>query len=325
MRHEMVVKSKIIATGGYLPDRIITNEELSQNLETSHEWIYARTGICKRHIASQDQHVSDLAFKAVQEALSKTTIDPLDIDLIIVATSTPDRLFPSVATKIQACLKNKKAIAFDLQAACSGFLYALSVADQFIQTGKATTALVIGAEILSRVVDWQDRSTAVLFGDGAGAVLLHPRSGLPQEGCIGIDLYADGEYQDLLFVDNYISGDVPAGYIRMKGKDVMRVAVKNVTSAIKTLLEKHALSVKEIDWMIPHQANIRIMESVAQKINFPLDKIFKTVDQHANTSAASIPLALNTALNHGKISKGDLVLFFAMGAGFTWGAGLVRL
>jgi 3-oxoacyl-[acyl-carrier-protein] synthase III len=318
------MNSRIMGVGGYLPEKIVTNDDLSKTIDTSHEWIFSRTGIAERHIAAANQYASDLGYMAALDALKKASISPDEIDMIVVATSSPDRIFPSTAVKIQTMLGAKNCPSFDVQAACSGFIYALSLADQFIKSGQGKTALVIGAEVLSRITDWGDRSNCILFGDGAGAVVLKADND-SNKGIIGTELFSDGSHYDLLYLSKHVTGSEPAGFITMQGQGVMRVAVKCITKAVEAVFEKHNIDVNDIDWMVPHQANIRIMDAVAKKIKFPEEKIYKTIQYHANTSAASVPLALNAGIEDGSIKENDLLLFFAMGGGFTWGASVTRL
>ena len=323
-----VIRSVIIGVGASLPDKVVTNKELSKRLDTSDEWITERTGIKQRHIAADDEYTSTFAIAAARQALVRSGIDPSDIDLIILATSTPDQTFPATAVTVQAELGIKRgAAAFDLQAVCSGFIYALSCADAMLRAGPFRHALVIGAETFSRILDWEDRTTCVLFGDGAGAVVLEaqPQHGtLEDRGILSTHIRADGRYRDKLYVDGGASTTKTIGHLRMNGREVFRHAVAKISGIIEETLVDAGLAPDEIDWFVPHQANSRILEGTAKKAGVPLDRVVMTVDQHGNTSAASIPLALNVAFEDGRIKEGNLVLLEAMGGGFTWGAALVR-
>jgi len=328
----MTGKSEIIGCGSYLPERVVSNDELAETVDTSDEWIVARTGIRQRHIAADDEYTSDLALKAATRAIADAGIDVDDIDLVIVATSTPDKTFPATATKVQHKLNMKNGAAFDVQAVCSGFVYGMSVADSFIQSGKAKTVLLIGAETFSRILDWQDRSTCVLFGDGAGAVVIKAgpetngqTNGRNRErGILSTHIHSDGATNDLLYVDGGPSSTGTVGHLRMNGPEVFRHAVTNLAAIVHEALDYNGLKASDIDWLVPHQANKRILDSTARKLGMSPDKIVVTVDRHANTSAASIPLALDMALKDGRIQRGDLILMEAMGGGLTWGAALVR-
>ncbi len=324
----MIRRSLIVGCGAYLPERIVTNEELVTRVDTSDEWIRERTGITQRHIAADDQKTSDLAVMAGRDALSRAGISAEQLDLLIVATATPDNTFPSTATKVQAQLGMTGGAAFDIQAVCSGFIFALATADNFIRSGTVKTALVIGAETFSRILDWNDRNTCVLFGDGAGAVVLKaadmPNS-TAELGVLSTHLHSDGRYHDLLYVDGGPSSGQTVGHLRMEGKEVFRHAVVNLAKVVDEALTANNLTPKDIQWLVPHQANRRILEGTARKLNFPLDQVVVTVDRHANTSAASVPLALAEAVHDGRIKQGDLVLLEAMGGGFTWGSALVRM
>jgi 3-oxoacyl-[acyl-carrier-protein] synthase-3 len=317
--------SRIVGTGKYLPERILTNADLEKMVETTDEWIRSRTGIEHRHIAADDEATSDLAAKAGLAALENAGLVPNDIDLIIVGTTTPDLIFPNVACLVQEKLKIKSCPAFSLEAACSGFLYSLVVADQFIRLGAARRALVIGAETMSRIIDWTDRETCVLFGDGAGAVILEAAD---TAGIIYSTLGADGRYRDLLYASSGIStrhrekGDVAA--LRMKGNEVFKVAVKTLENLVDDVIEKNGLEKGQIDWLIPHQANIRIISATAKRLALPMERVILTVREHGNTSAASVPMALDTAIRDGRVKRGDLLLLEAFGGGFTWGASLIR-
>jgi len=312
----------VIGTGSYLPERVVTNAELAERVDTSDEWIVARTGIRERHIAAEGEKTSDLATAAARRALEAAGIAASEIGLLVLATATPDLTFPATATQVQANLGINDCIAFDVQAVCSGFLYALSVADSMIRTGAADTALVIGAETFSRILDWEDRTTCVLFGDGAGAVVLRAETG--KRGVLATRLHADGRHRDLLYVDGGPSSTGTVGKVRMKGREVFRHAVTNLSQVLEETMAAAGLEVADIDWIVPHQANMRILEGTAKKLGLDPAKIVVTVDVHANTSAASVPLALDQAVRDGRIKPGDLVLLEAMGGGFTWGAAAVR-
>ncbi|MCB1949989.1 MAG: ketoacyl-ACP synthase III [Burkholderiales bacterium] len=315
--------SRITGTGSYLPEKILTNHDLEKMVETSDEWIRTRTGITQRHIADKNQKASDLALFASQEAMKAANISSKDIDLIIVATTTPDMIFPSTACILQNKLGADNCPAFDVQAVCSGFVYALATADQFVSSGKCRNALVVGSEIYSKILDWNDRGTCVLFGDGAGAVVL---SQSEQPGILSSHLHASGSYKDVLSVPGSIEGGVVQGnpYINMEGGTVFKFAVKVLEDVVLEAVKENKLTPSDIDWLIPHQANIRIIRSTAQKLGIPLDKVVVTVDKHGNTSAASIPLALDIAVKDGRICKDQLVLLEGVGGGFTWGAVLLR-
>lgn len=321
--------SRIIGTGSALPRQIVTNADLAERVDTSDEWIVARTGIRQRHIAAPDETTATLATAAARAALEDAGIDASGIDLIVLATATPDNTFPATATKVQHALGCNGGIAFDVAAVCSGFLYALSVADSLLKTGMAKRALVIGAETFSRILDWEDRTTCVLFGDGAGAVVLEASSaentGPDAPGILGTRLHADGAQHDLLYVDGGPSTTQTVGHVRMKGPEVFRHAVVNLAEVLREVIEDAGISVSDIDWVVPHQANARILDATARKLGISPDKVVVTVDRHANTSAASVPLALDTARKDGRIKAGDLVMLEAMGGGFTWGASLVRM
>lgn len=320
-------RSILRAVGGYLPDRIVTNNDLAQTLDTSDEWIRERTGICRRHIAAPGELTSDLAVAAALQALARTDLDPGRIDLIIVATSTPDHTFPATATAVQRKLGIGPGIAFDLQAVCAGFAYALATADNFVKAGQANAALVIGAETFSRLLDWTDRGTAVLFGDGAGAVVLtaeeQPGTALDQ-GILATMLAADGRHYAHLQVDGGPSSTGTIGHLRMNGREVFRHAVGELTGAARAVLDATGLGIDDVDWLIPHQANKRIIDAVGKKLGIAEEKVVVTVDEHANTSAASIPLALDHLYASGRLDRGDLLLCNAMGGGFAWGATLLR-
>lgn len=320
-------RSLVTGCGAYLPAQIVTNEELAQKIDTTDEWIRQRTGIRQRHIAAEGEMTSDLGSAAAKEAMAQAGISPSDVDLIICATSTPDETFPATATRIQERLGVTQGAAFDVQAVCSGFVYGLSVADNFLRVGQSKTALVIGAETFSRILDWEDRGTCVLFGDGAGAVVLQATEGVngsAARGVLSTHLYADGRHHDALYVDGGPSSTGKVGHLRMEGKEVFRHAVVRMAEAIDAALEANDLTPGDIDWLVPHQANIRIIESMGRRLNLPDDRVVVTVDRHANTSAASIPLALTEAVGDGRIQGGDLICMEAMGGGFTWGSALVR-
>jgi 3-oxoacyl-[acyl-carrier-protein] synthase-3 len=316
-------RSTIIGTGSALPPRRVTNQELVERVDTTHEWIVERTGIEARHIAGDGETTATLATEAAQKALAAAGVSPQQIGLIVLATATPDQTFPASATLVQTALGIDDCIAFDVAAVCTGFLYALSVADNMVKGGMADHALVIGSETFSRILDWEDRATCVLFGDGAGAVVLKAAEG-EDVGILATKLHADGRHNQLLYVDGGISTTGTVGKLRMKGKEVFRHAVVNLAAVLGETLEAAGHEVGEIDWVVPHQANKRILDATAKKLGLDPAKVIVTVDQHANTSAASVPLALDTAVRDGRIRKGDLVMLEAMGGGFTWGAALVR-
>jgi 3-oxoacyl-[acyl-carrier-protein] synthase-3 len=315
-------RSKITASGAYLPEKIITNHDLAKTIDTSDEWIFDRTGIKQRHIAAEGEFTSDLAYKAALDAIKNAGVDKEEIDLIIVATTTPDNIFPSTATKVQHKLGLTKGFAFDVQAVCSGFIYALTVADSLIKTGQAKKALVIGAETMSRIIDWQDRNTCVLFGDGAGAVILEKSD--DESGIIHSHLYSDGSYYDMLKTNGGPSLNGGHGTVEMSGKEVFKNAVTKMASSVEKALQDTDLSTSDIDLLIPHQANIRILDAVAKKLHLNEKKLVVTIARHANTSAASIPLALNEALLQGRVKKDDLLVFEALGAGLTWGTIILK-
>ena len=322
--------SVITGCGSYLPERIVSNEELAKKVDTTDAWIRERTGIRQRHIAADGQLTSDLAVEAAQMALDHAGISGHALDLIILATTTPDRTFPSTATTLQARLGMTGGAAFDVQAVCSGFLYALSTADNFIRSGQAKSALVVGAETFSRILDWEDRGTCVLFGDGAGAVVLRAEKTDPNEpkdqrrGILSTHLHSDGRYSDLLYVDGGPSSTQTVGHVRMTGKEVFRHAVVNLAHVVDEALEANGMTREDLDWLVPHQANKRILDGTAKKLKLDPSRVVITVDRHANTSAASVPLALSEAVHDGRIQSGQLVLLEAMGGGLTWGGGLVR-
>lgn len=320
-------RSRIVGTGAYLPARVMKNPEMAALVDTSDDWIVERTGIRQRHIAAEGEMTSDLATAAAKEALLAAGLQASDIDLVIVATATPDQTFPAAATRVQSKLGMTRGVAFDVAAVCSGFLYALTVADAMLRAGQGRTALVIGAETFSRLLDWEDRTTCVLFGDGAGAVVLRAEAGrgLPSDkGLLAARLHSDGRYNELLYVDGGPGSTGTTGKLRMKGKEVFRHAVTNLSEVMIETLEAAGLSPKDVAWVIPHQANLRILEGTAKKLGLDIGRVVVTVDRHANTSAASVPLALDTAVRDGRIKDGDLLLLEAMGGGFTWGAAAVR-
>ncbi|MEE8500155.1 MAG: beta-ketoacyl-ACP synthase III [Kiloniellales bacterium] len=323
----MVRRSQVLGCGSYLPARVLTNAQLAQSVDTSDEWIRQRTGIRERRVAAEGERTSDLGVKAAEEALEMARLQATDLDLIVCATSTPDETFPATATRIQERLGMTRGAAFDVQAVCTGFIYALAVADNFIRLGQAGNALVIGAETFSRILDWEDRTTCVLFGDGAGAVVLQGadgNSGAEDSGVLSTHLYSDGRHHDALYVDGGPSSTGTVGHLRMEGREVFRHAVVRMAEAVDAALEANGLTPGDIDWLIPHQANLRIIEAMARRLNLPEDRVVVTVDRHANTSAASIPLALCEAVGDQRIRSGDLILMEAMGGGFTWGSALVR-
>lgn len=322
-----MIRSVICGSGSALPAKVVTNAELAQRVDTTDEWIVERTGIRQRYIAGEGETTSSLATEAARAALEDAGIDAKSIDLIVLATATPDNTFPATATKVQDALGCNGGIAFDVAAVCSGFLYALTTADSLIRTGTAKRALVIGAETFSRILDWEDRTTCVLFGDGAGAVVLEASETDDSRGAglLGSRLHADGGQHDLLYVDGGPSTTQTVGHLRMKGREVFRHAVVNLAEVLGEVLEDSGISADEIDWVVPHQANKRILDATAKKLGIASEKVIVTVDQHANTSAASVPLAFDVARRDGRIKSGDLVMFEAMGGGFTWGACLARM
>jgi 3-oxoacyl-[acyl-carrier-protein] synthase-3 len=322
-----MLRSRIVGCGAYLPERIVTNDDLAQSLDTTDEWIRQRTGIAERRIVAAHERTSDMGLAAARKALAMADISADEVDLVLVGTTTPDRTFPATATAIQARLGMTRGAAFDVQAVCSGFIYALATADNFLRLGQARTALVIGAESFSRILDWQDRSTCVLFGDGAGAVVLRAFEGTGSGGDRGVlstHLYSDGRFRDILFVDGGPSTTGTVGKLRMEGREVYRHAVVKLAEAIDAALAANGLDAASIDWLVPHQANVRIIESMARRLDLPMERVVLTIDRHANTSAASIPLALAEAVEDGRIQPGHLVLLEAMGGGITWGSALVR-
>ena len=321
------IRSIVLGSGGYLPEKILSNEELARMVDTSDEWIRQRTGIHERRIAADGEFTSDLGVKAAQAALDDAGLTPADIDLIVLATATPDNTFPAAAVAIQRKLGMQHGVAFDIQAVCSGFLFALTSVDAMIRAGQAKRALVIGAETFSRILDWNDRKTCVLFGDGAGAVVVSAESQpgwRSDRGVLSAHLRSDGRFQDLLYVDGGPSGTGTVGHLRMEGREVFKHAVGVVSGVIDEAFAATGFTAADIDWFVPHQANIRIIDATARKLGIPIEKVIRTVDRHGNTSAASVPLALWEAQRDGRIKKGDLLLLEALGGGFTWGAVLLR-
>jgi len=322
-----VIRSVITGVGSYLPERVVTNDDLSKIVDTSDEWIVERSGIRQRHMVVDGELTSDLAIAAAKAALASANVDAQEIDLIIMATTTPDNTFPATATTVQAALGIHHGAAFDLQAVCSGFVFGLSTADNFLKAGQFKNALVIGAETFSRLLDFEDRTTCVLFGDGAGAVVLQAQEGqggIEDRGILTAHLHSDGRHKDKLYVDGGPSSTQTVGHVRMSGRDVFRHAVVNIADVIKEALTATNLTIDDIDWFVPHQANKRILDGTAKRIGLPPEKVVMTVGEHGNTSAASVPLALSVAVADGRIKRGDLVLLEAMGGGFTWGSALVR-
>ncbi len=322
-----MIRSQVMGIGAYLPQTVLTNAELAKRVDTSDEWIRERTGIRQRHVAGDGEKTSDLALAASRQALAMAGMDANELDLIVCATTTPDETFPATATTLQARLNMNHGAAFDVQAVCSGFVYGMAVADSLIKTGMAKTVLLVGAETMSRLMDWTDRTTCVLFGDGAGAVVLQAKEGRgdnTDRGVLNTKLFSDGRLHDLLYVDGGPSSTQTTGHLRMQGKEVFRHAVTNISAAIVASVEEAGLKISDIDWFVPHQANQRILDGTARKLGISPDKVVTTVAQHGNTSAASVPLALATAVADGRIRKGQLVLLEAMGGGFTWGASLLR-
>jgi len=320
-------RSVVIGSGGYLPEKILSNDDLAGSVNTSDEWIIARTGIRRRHIAADDEMTSDLGRMAALNAMADAGVEAADIDLIVLATTTPDSTFPATASRIQAQLGMTKGAAFDIQAVCSGFVYALGVADNFIKLGQAGKVLVIGAETYSRILDWTDRSTCVLFGDGAGAVVLsaEPVNGESGErGVLSTHLHTDGRFYDLLYVDGGVSSTQTTGHLRMQGPEVFRHAVVKLAGVVEEALAANNLTIDDIDWLVPHQANKRIIDGTAKKLGLPAERIILTVEDHANTSAASIPLALAQGSKDGRIKPGQIVLCEAIGGGLSWGAAIIR-
>ena len=321
-----MIRSVITGTGSALPANCVSNADLAERVDTSDEWIVERTGIRQRYIAGDGETTSTLAIDASRKALAAAGVDADEIGLIILATATPDHTFPATATQVQAALGCGGGVAFDVQAVCSGFLYALATADSLLRTGMAKKALVIGSETFSRILDWDDRTTCVLFGDGAGAIVLEAKDVAEDgPGILASRLHAEGAHKDMLYVDGGPSTTGTVGKLRMKGREVFRHAVVNLADVLRVVLEETGMNAADIDWVVPHQANARILDATARKLDLPSEKVVVTVDRHANTSAASVPLALDTAVQDGRIKQGDLVMFEAMGGGFTWGASLARM
>ena len=322
-----MIRSVVQGCGSYLPERIVTNDELAKTMDTSDEWIRQRTGIRQRHIAADGEFTSHLALKASERALVHAGVKASELDLIVLATATPDETFPATATRVQQGLGMTRGAAFDVQAVCAGFVYGMSVADSMIKTGLASTALVIGAETFSRILDWNDRGTCVLFGDGAGAVILKGEQGggtSADRGVLANALHSDGRQHDILYVDGGPSSTKTTGFLRMHGKEVFKHAVVNMAAVVGEVLAKAGLTPADIAWLVPHQANKRIIDGTGRKLGLSADRVVVTVDKHANTSAASIPLALDVAVSDGRIKKGDLLLLEGIGGGLAWGASLVR-
>ncbi|WP_116654372.1 beta-ketoacyl-ACP synthase III [Pelagibacterium sediminicola] len=321
------IQSVVRGVGGYLPERVISNDELSKTVDTSDEWIVQRTGIRQRHVAAEGEMTSDLALHASRMALEKAGLEPADIDLIIVGTTTPDHTFPATAALLQRKLGISHGVAFDVQAVCSGFVFAVATADSYLKSRMAKRALVVGAETFSRLLDWTDRTTCVLFGDGAGAMILEAQevaNDAPEKGVLVSSLRTDGSHWDKLYVDGGPSATQSVGYVRMEGREVFKHAVGMISDVVEDVLEKTGKATSDLDWFIPHQANKRIIDGAGRKLGIPEQKTIVTVDRHANTSAASVPLALWVAIEDGRIKPGDLVMIEAMGGGFTWGAALIR-
>jgi 3-oxoacyl-[acyl-carrier-protein] synthase-3 len=318
----VTIRSVIAGVGSALPKRRVTNDELAETVDTSDSWIVERTGIRSRYIAGEGETTATLARDAALSALEQAGLVPTDIGLIVLATATPDQTFPSSATKVQAMLGIDDCVAFDVHAVCTGFLYAVSVADSMLRGGSATKALVIGAETFSRILDWDDRATCVLFGDGAGALVLEAKES--EDGILATRLHADGRHNDLLFVDGGPSTTGTVGKLRMKGREVFRHAVINLAEVLSEVLAAAGLTPADVDWVVPHQANARILDATSRKLGLPREKVIVTVDKHANTSAASVPLAFDTAIRDGRIKRGDIVILEAMGGGFTWGAAALK-
>lgn len=323
----MALRAVVTGSGAHLPARVVTNHELARRVDTSHEWIVQRTGIHRRHVAGEGEKTSDLAAAAAQAAIDGAGLAADDIDMIVLATATPDQTFPSTATVVQAALGMSRGAAFDVHAVCSGFVYAVNLADNFIRLGQAGNVLVIGAETFSRILDWDDRSTCVLFGDGAGALVFSAAEGKgdsTDRGVLSNCLHSDGRLHDLLYVDGGPSSTQTVGHLRMDGREVFRHAVKKLSEVIDEALAAAGLGHEDVNWLVPHQANKRIIASTARRLKLPDENIVVTIDRHANTSAASVPLALNEAASDGRIEKGDVVVLEAMGGGFTWGASVLR-
>jgi 3-oxoacyl-[acyl-carrier-protein] synthase III len=324
----MTIRSVIAGVGAYLPERVVTNQELAQRVDTTDEWIVERSGIRKRHIAADGEKTSDLAIAATRRALAAAGREGHEVDLFVIATATPDHTFPATAARVQAALGRPGVPAFDIQAVCSGFVYGLAVVDNFIRAGQAKCAVIVGAETFSRLLDWNDRTTCVLFGDGAGAVVLTAQDGqgtTADRGVLSTHLHSDGRHHDMLYTDGGPSSTQTTGHVVMKGKEVFKHAVVNLAETVRETLAANQLNIDDIDWLVPHQANKRILDSTAQKLGLDPGKVIVTVQEHANTSAASIPLALHAGVADGRIRPGHLVLLEAMGGGFTWGSALVRM
>jgi 3-oxoacyl-[acyl-carrier-protein] synthase-3 len=327
LHNNNVIRSVIRGVGGYLPKKVLTNDDLAKFVDTSDAWIYERSGIKQRHLADDNELTSDLAIAAARQALERAKLNPIDIDLVIVATTTPDNTLPATACTVQAKLGMVQGVAFDIQAVCSGFVFALATADNFLRCGTYQRALVIGAETITKLLDWEDRSTCVLFGDGAGAVVLEAQPGdgtVADRGVLSSHLRSDGRYKNKLYADGGPSSTGTVGSLRMEGKEVFKHAVINIAEVIQQALHETGFKSEDIDWFVPHQANKRILDSTAHRIGLDPEKVILTVEKHANTSAASIPLALNDLYESGRLEKGHLVLFEAMGGGFTWGSTLAR-
>lgn len=322
-----VRRSVVRGVGHHLPERVVTNDEFAERLDTSDEWIRSRTGIERRHFAAEGELTSDLALEAAKRALGNAGMEADAIDAIVLATSTPDLTFPSTATRVQAGLGMTRGFAYDIQAVCAGFVFALANADMLIRTGEADRVLVIGAETFSRILDWDDRSTCVLFGDGAGAVVLEAAPGRgdsADRGILAVDLHSDGRYRDILYVDGGVSATGSAGCLRMQGREVFKHAVVKLAETAEAALGKAGLSAAEVDWIIPHQANLRIISATAQKLGLPMERVVVTVNEHGNTSAASIPMAMSVAASEGRLSPGDVIVTEAIGGGLSWGAVVLR-
>jgi len=323
----MLCHSRVLGCGAYLPQRVMTNDELASRIDTSNEWIVERTGIRERRIAADGERTSDLALAAARAALAQAGVAAAEVDLLVVATTTPDQTFPATATRVQAALGLEAGAAFDVQAVCAGFVFGLSVADNALRLGQAKTALLIGAETFSRILDWEDRNTCVLFGDGAGAIVLRglPGPPSPRERCvISTHLHSDGRLHDLLYVDGGPSTTQTVGHVRMHGREIFRHAVVKLAEVVNEALAANRLTAADIDWLVPHQANLRIIDATAKKLGLAAEKVIKTVDRHANTSAASVPLALAEGIADGRIKPGQLLLVEAIGGGLTWGSALIR-
>ena len=321
-------RSRLVGCGAYLPDRVLGNDELSTRIDTSDEWIRTRTGIRQRHVAADDQLTSDLACAASRAALERAGIDAGSLDLLVLATSTPDNTFPATATKVQARLGMTGGIAFDVQAVCAGFVCALQVADSMVRSGAADTALIVGAETYSRILDWDDRQTCVLFGDGAGAAVLRAETGAgstEDSGVLSVRMRSDGRHYQALYVDGGVSSTQTSGHLRMQGREVFRHAVANLAEIAGEAMDAAGVAADEVDWLVPHQANRRIIDATGKKLGIPAEKTIVTVDRHANTSSASIPLALSAGIDDGRITPGDLLVVEAIGGGLVWGAGVIRL